>query len=85
MKTATRVPRCSRTSKNWGIFSVPSMLRSWLAMARWPELEMGKNSVTPWTRPSRMDVRKDMASTLPFSWILVSRPGPEAAPVGHTP
>ena len=26
-------------------------------MARWPELEMGRNSATPWTSPSRNAVK----------------------------
>ena len=51
INTASSVPRCSSTSKNGGISERPDTLNRCSAMARWPELEMGKNSATPCTRP----------------------------------
>ena len=41
------------------LYTSPAWPRKCSAMARWPELEMGRNSARPWIRPSRMDDSKD--------------------------
>ena len=47
------VPRCSSTSKKrWS--SPAERANRFCSMARWPELDMGRNSATPCTMPSKM-------------------------------
>ena len=43
------------------------------AMARWPELEMGRNSATPWIRPRRMDDSSDKMLTLLTVQIYIQK------------
>src|SRR5918996_1605276 len=53
--TATRVPTCSATSKVWlnsSCVSRYSHSKSHGTRIRWPDEEMGRSSVAPWTRPS---------------------------------
>ena len=47
----TSVPRCSSTSKNRCPSSAVVMPKRSCSIARCPELEMGRNSATPCTRP----------------------------------
>jgi hypothetical protein len=39
-------------------------------MARWPELEIGKNSATPWMIPRRMEDKSVMIRLLPFHKLI---------------
>ena len=53
---AMRVPRCSSTSKN-RLPSADAMPKKCWNRDRWPELEMGRNSATPWTSPRKIEDR----------------------------
>jgi hypothetical protein len=46
--------------------------------SKWPELEMGKNSVAPWIMPNRMASRNDIAA------YCTSPPG-DRPYMGHPP
>jgi hypothetical protein len=48
IKTATSVPRCTKTSKVKGDSVMAN--KCW-KITKWPELLTGKNSVRPWTIP----------------------------------
>ena len=52
MQIEISVPRCSSTSKNMCPFSVVVMPKRLFRMARWPELDIGRNSAIPCTSPS---------------------------------
>ena len=54
----------SSTSKKSGISVAPDTFKRCSAMARWPELEIGRNSAIPWTRPRRIEDRRDNQLTL---------------------
>ena len=57
MKTEMRVPRCRSTSKNSPPLSALRRPKKFWSRDRCPELEMGKNSATPWTKPRKADHR----------------------------
>ena len=64
MNTANRVPRWSSTSKKGGTSDAPEMFSRCSAMARWPELDTGRNSVTPWMTPRRTEENRVKGITL---------------------
>ena len=54
MHTASNVAKWSRMLNSWSGSSMPK--KCW-SRVRWPELEMGRNSATPWTKPRMADMR----------------------------
>ena len=65
-RITTRVPTCKVTSKSKGKVSP----RSCSVILRWPVLEMGSHSVTPWMKPSIIACIESMQSPL-FSRLVI--------------
>ena len=74
-------PGAAARQKTPASHATPAWPSKCSAMARWPELEMGRNSARPWIRPSRMDDSKDNGFTSSshsksdIHDISISRPG----------
>ena len=82
--TATNVPRCRATSNvllSSGFSSRKCQLNSQGTSSRWPELEMGRNSVRPWTMPRMIACRIVMRCSLRVVGLLPQRSLAHGIPV----
>ena len=73
MQMDSSVPKCSSTSKNRCPFSAVVMPKRLFNIERCPELEIGRNSAKPCTRPKMIAFPMDMDLT-PTIVVQISLP-----------